>query len=75
LLAIVISHFVNWPVRLILCSLTVSPPSLGKPCCLTDSDLSSVDEDYYSDEDNQESLGMDQDESDDIRSLGSEDDG
>jgi hypothetical protein len=32
-----------------------------------------VDEDYYSDEDNQESLGMD--ESDDIRSLGSEDDG
>jgi hypothetical protein len=39
----------------------------------TDSNLSPVDEDYYSDQEDQDPLCMD--ESDDTRSLASEDDG
>jgi hypothetical protein len=40
---------------------------------LTDINLSPVDEDYYSDEDDQDPSGMD--DPDDTRSLASEDDG
>jgi hypothetical protein len=51
----------------------VSPSFLGKTCCWTDTNLLPVDEDYYSDEDDQDPSGMD--DSDDTRSLASEDDG
>jgi hypothetical protein len=75
LLAILASHFVNWPVRLILCSLTVSPPSVSKPYCPTDDNVSPVDdeddEDYYSDPKDQGPLHTD----DDTHNLASQDDG
>jgi hypothetical protein len=70
-------HFGNWPVIWILCSLTVSPPSVGKPCCLTDDNVSPVDdkddEDYHSDQEDQDPLGMN--DSDDTRGLASKNDG